>query len=109
MVFKEVVLEYASFDDGSMAEFKQLLKEGLGSYKGPMGDIREAKAKKKREQTMVIRDLVTALAVCNNVTPIYPEEGGLKEFQASSPDEVALVKFAENMGMQLASRETHTV
>jgi len=32
--------------------------------------------------------------VCHNVTPIINEKGE-KEFQASSPDEVALVKMAE--------------
>lgn len=41
------------------------------------------------------------------MTPVYPNENDLsqKEFQASSPDEVALVKFAEQMGMRLIKRE----
>ena len=47
------------------------------------------------------------MAVCHNVTPVYPDElqPKLKEFQASSPDEVALVKFADSMGMRLAQRD----
>jgi phospholipid-translocating ATPase len=38
-----------------------------------------------------------ALSLCHNVTPVYPNanEPTYKEFQASSPDEIALVKFAE--------------
>ena len=43
------------------------------------------------------RDFITALAVCHNVTPVFPDidDPEYKEFQASSPDEVALVKFAD--------------
>lgn len=37
------------------------------------------------------------------MTPIINEDGS-KMYQASSPDEVALVKIAENMGMMLKSR-----
>lgn len=32
-----------------------------------------------------------------------------REFQASSPDEIALVKFAESLGMVLEEREEHYV
>jgi phospholipid-translocating ATPase len=52
---------------------------------------------------MIIRDLVTALAICHNVTPIYDEDNN-KTYQASSPDEVALVKIAESMGISLIKR-----
>ena len=65
------------------------------------------KGNKRREQPYVVRDLITCLALCHNVTPVYPDEFDktIKEFQASSPDEVALVKFADNMGMQLIDRD----
>jgi phospholipid-translocating ATPase len=48
-----------------------------------------------------------ALSLCHNVTPVYPDplNRSKKEFQASSPDEVALVKFAESIGMKLEIRE----
>lgn len=54
---------------------------------------------------------MTALAVCHNVTPVYPEENNpsVKEFQASSPDEVALVKFADYMGMRLIERDQQII
>ena len=74
-------------------------------------------------------DLFLALILCHNVTPVYTPadeaagrgnedqlgasrsgEGSdtsykVKEFQASSPDEIALVKFAESLGMILEERE----
>ena len=41
------------------------------------------------------------------MTPVYPDEDNpdVKEFQASSPDEIALVKFAETLDMLLVDRE----
>lgn len=56
----------------------------------------------------MVRDLVTCLALCHNVTPTYPypSDPTMKEFQASSPDEIALVKFADQMmGMKLVERD----
>jgi phospholipid-translocating ATPase len=54
-----------------------------------------------------VRDILTALALCHNVTPTYPNPNNknIVEYQASSPDEVALVKFAEVMDMRLIERD----
>ena len=58
-----------------------------------------------------MRDLIAALALCHNVTPVYPDEKNksIKEFQASSPDEVALVSFADSLGMQLVQRDQNQI
>lgn len=55
--------------------------------------------------------MILALGLCHNVTPTYPDENNptKKEFQASSPDEVALVKFAETLDMNLITREEQRV
>jgi phospholipid-translocating ATPase len=50
----------------------------------------------------VVRDAITALALCHNVTPVI--ENGEKQYQAASPDEVALVKFADHLNMKLTER-----
>jgi phospholipid-translocating ATPase len=54
---------------------------------------------------------VTALALCHNVTPAFPDEHdkSIVEFQASSPDEVALVKFADSMNMKLIERDQNMI
>jgi phospholipid-translocating ATPase len=54
-----------------------------------------------------VRDFVTALALCHNVTPTFPDPADetLVEYQASSPDEIALVKFAESLEMRLRGRD----
>jgi len=41
----------------------------------------------KRKQENLIRDTITALILCHNVTPVI--EDGKRFFQASSPDEIA--------------------
>ena len=45
------------------------------------------------------------MVLCNNVTPIQDKDNPEKyTYQASSPDEVALVKFAESLKMRLIYR-----
>jgi phospholipid-translocating ATPase len=48
-----------------------------------------------------------AISMCHNVTPVYTRENGseVKELQASSPDEVALVRFGDLLSMELVERE----
>jgi phospholipid-translocating ATPase len=59
-----------------------------------------------REQNFVVCDTIRALALCHNVTPTFSEHDRSEvEYQASSPDEIALVKFAATMGMNLNERD----
>ena len=70
-----------------------------------MGDLHDPeliKKKAKRRQEFLQRDLATALVICNNVTPVQDE--GVRVLQASSPDEIALVKFAEELGFLMKDR-----
>ena len=72
--------------EASKNQFNQIEKDGTVQRK-----------RQRREQNYMVRDLVTCLALCHNVTPTYPDPSDptIREFQASSPDEVALVKFAD--------------
>lgn len=133
MIFKKLNLEYAAFDTETLPELRNMLVENCLQRKdaGPMSDLvglqsdpssspekktnfdsedKPVKRKKgglRRDQSCVIRDLVTALALCHNVTPTFPnpENKNVVEYQASSPDEVALVKFAETLEMRLLDRD----
>ena len=72
---------------------------GVGSYK------HKRSRKIKRHRSKIIRDTITAMVLCNNVTPIIDEnDTNNVTYQASSPDEVALVKFAESLNMKLTNR-----
>ena len=59
----------------------------------------------RRHRNKIIRDTITAMVLCNNVTPIIDEnDSNNVTYQASSPDEVALVKFADSLNMKLTNR-----
>jgi len=61
----------------------------------------------RREIGSRVRDVVMALALCHNVTPTSEEEDGkmVTSYQASSPDEIAIVRWTESVGLRLAHRD----
>jgi phospholipid-translocating ATPase len=50
-----------------------------------------------------------ALAICHNVTPTTEEVDSetVTSYQASSPDEIAIVRWTENVGLRLVHRDRH--
>uniref|UniRef100_A0AC34GGA1 P-type phospholipid transporter n=1 Tax=Panagrolaimus sp. ES5 TaxID=591445 RepID=A0AC34GGA1_9BILA len=78
MIFKKIHLGSVSFS----GEFKDVAVHIQTAYSGKP---------------------VEAIALCHNVTPI--EENGKVDYQASSPDEVALVEWTEKIGLRLAFRD----
>jgi phospholipid-translocating ATPase len=112
MVFKQICFENGVFGEESLDELRTILKEECEKTNGPLKDIVESitrekdKVKVRRDKNVIIRDTITALAVCHNVTPVF--EDNQKIYQASSPDEVALVKFADGLNLVLNERsQTH--
>ncbi|KAJ3238859.1 putative aminophospholipid-translocase [Chytriomyces hyalinus] len=94
-------------EDG-MSEVARMIEAGLrgggGVVLGAGGSIA---ARGVRDIGSRVRDIVFALALCHNVTPVYSEDGALS-YQASSPDEVAIVKWTEQVGLALHHRSlTH--
>lgn len=66
----------------------------------------------KREIGLRVRDLVLALALCHNVTPTLEEDGSgttTTAYQASSPDEIAIVQWTERVGLRLAHRDRRSI
>jgi phospholipid-translocating ATPase len=61
----------------------------------------------RREIGSRVRDVVLALAICHNVTPTTDEENGqiITSYQASSPDEIAIVRWTEAVGLRLLHRD----
>lgn len=67
-------------------------------------------------------EAVKALALCHNVTPVYDENDAQsvaksisveiqteRTYQASSPDEIALVKWTEQVGLALVHRDLSSI
>lgn len=65
----------------------------------------------RREIGTRVRDVVLALALCHNVTPTTDEEDGkvVTSYQASSPDEIAIVRWTEAVGLRLVHRDRHSM
>ncbi|KAF8893873.1 aminophospholipid-transporting P-type ATPase [Infundibulicybe gibba] len=85
----------------TFAEMKSILDEGsnpfldVGSGSGPS------------QETEVLREFLTLLAVCHTVIPEVRD--GKTIYQASSPDEAALVAGAELLGYQFHTRKPKSV
>ncbi|PWN21083.1 phospholipid-translocating P-type ATPase [Microstroma glucosiphilum] len=57
----------------------------------------------RRDMSSRVKDVVFALALCHNVTPVINDDGSTT-YQASSPDEVAIVQWTESVGLSLVDR-----
>ncbi|KAJ5127687.1 hypothetical protein N7448_008466 [Penicillium atrosanguineum] len=65
----------------------------------------------RREIGSRVRDIILALGLCHNVTPTTEEEDGQKvtAYQASSPDEIAIVRYTGEVGLKLSYRDRQNV
>ncbi|OZJ03159.1 hypothetical protein BZG36_03891 [Bifiguratus adelaidae] len=64
--------------------------------------------KGRRDITVRIRDITLALSLCHNVTPVTGNDGEVT-YQASSPDEVAIVRWTEQVGLALVYRDINEI
>lgn len=64
--------------------------------------------KARRDISSRVRDIVQALALCHNVTPVTEDNGSIT-YQASSPDEVAIVRWTESVGLTLVFRDINNI
>ncbi|KAE9418680.1 hypothetical protein Angca_003206, partial [Angiostrongylus cantonensis] len=102
MHFKKIHLGTVAFNSDA---FEEVAQHVVSAYSGRLARyIFSAK----------LQMAVEAIALCHNVTPI--SEGGSVSYQAASPDEasfsnyfVALVKWAETVGVRLAQRDLHSI
>ncbi|KAL2080130.1 hypothetical protein ACEWY4_023923 [Coilia grayii] len=97
---------------------------GSGSGSAPScGKAQQPSAPKVRKSVSSrIHEAVKAIALCHNVTPVYESRAGAngeteaaeadqdysddnRTYQASSPDEVALVRWTESVGLTLVNRD----
>ena len=75
------------------------------AYNAPMNSTSATRT--RREIGSRVRDVVLALALCHNVTPTTEEIDGksITTYQASSPDEIAIVRWTESVGLRLSHRD----
>lgn len=121
MEMKKIHVGTVSYANEAMDEVAAYVKQGF-SHTTPddhfitPSSLSSASAavtatRQRREIGSRVRDVVLALAICHNVTPTIEEESGEKvtSYQASSPDEIAIVKWTEAVGLRLLHRDRRSM
>ncbi|EMP35770.1 Putative phospholipid-transporting ATPase IIA [Chelonia mydas] len=119
MVFKLFPLGTVAYGLDSMDEVQSHIfsiytqSQDPPALKGPTLATKVRKTMSSR-----VHEAVKAIALCHNVTPVYESNGvtdqaeaerhyedSCRVYQASSPDEVALVQWTESVGLTLVGRD----
>ena len=125
MDLKKVHVGTVSYANEAMEEVAAYIKQGFSigsqdateasslvtptySYSTPSSS---GATRARREIGSRVRGLVMALALCHNVTPATEEDNGhsFTTYQASSPDEIAIVKWTEAVGLRLLHRDRQSM
>ncbi|KFD56527.1 hypothetical protein M513_02631, partial [Trichuris suis] len=104
MIFKKLHLGTVMFNQETFDEISSQLRLAFSS---------DSEASGTQSLTFKVRLALEALVLCNNVTPVQDDDSEADEtqnsYQASSPDEVALVSWACDMGLKLLYRDLNTI
>ncbi|KAF5376750.1 hypothetical protein D9615_007897 [Tricholomella constricta] len=110
MEMKKLHMGTMSYGFDSMDEVAHQLEVAFGS--GEQGHLRQGSLstgaqlamRGRRDMSSRVRDVVLSLALCHNVTPVTNDDGTVT-YQASSPDEVAIVTWTQSIGLTLVFRD----
>lgn len=117
MELKKIHVGTVSYAGEAMEEVAEYIRSGFASEVVPTilvtpstgGAGVAVGGRTRREIGGRVRDVVLALALCHNVTPTTATEEGAGEavttYQASSPDEIAIVRWTESVGLRLVHRD----
>ncbi|XP_020842575.1 putative phospholipid-transporting ATPase IIB isoform X5 [Phascolarctos cinereus] len=132
MIFKRLHLGTVSYGTDTMDEiqnhiinsYSQMFSQTSGNSTSstPSRKSQSSTPKVRKSVSSRIHEAVKAIALCHNVTPVYESRAGVtgeteyaevdqdfsdenRTYQASSPDEVALVQWTESVGLTLVNRD----
>ncbi|KAE9552729.1 hypothetical protein FO519_004046 [Halicephalobus sp. NKZ332] len=90
-------------------KFKKLHIGSISLSEDAFEEVKKVVEKKEMKSPIEIKisKAVESIALCHNVTPL--QESNSKIYQASSPDEIALVEWAESVGVSLTARDTRSM
>ncbi|KAL2871357.1 aminophospholipid-translocating P4-type ATPase NEO1 [Aspergillus lucknowensis] len=118
MELKKIHVGTVSYANDAMEEVASYVRQSFGGNSlttasaafGTQAGLQTA-PRTRREIGSRVRDIVLALALCHNVTPTVDEEDGVKvtSYQASSPDEIAIVRYTEEVGLKVSYRDRQTI
>ncbi|KAL4246411.1 Phospholipid-transporting ATPase [Abortiporus biennis] len=111
MEMKKLHMGTVSYGHDSMDEVAHQLAMAFGGSSDQLHGRRpslqtgvQLAARGRRDMSSRVHDVVLSLALCHNVTPVTNDDGSVT-YQASSPDEVAIVKWTESVGLTLTFRD----
>ncbi|KIK19433.1 hypothetical protein PISMIDRAFT_107630 [Pisolithus microcarpus 441] len=110
MEMKKLHMGTMSYGFDSMDEVAHQLATAFGAEHGKLPKQpsivtgAQLATRGRRDMSSRLRDVVLSLALCHNVTPVTNDDGSVT-YQASSPDEVAIVKWTESVGLTLVFRD----
>ncbi|XP_044158831.1 probable phospholipid-transporting ATPase IIB isoform X2 [Bufo gargarizans] len=132
MVFKRLHLGTVSYGTDTMDEIQSHVTSSYSlvppqtnnnnTSATPSKKVQSSAPKVRRTVSSRVHEAVKAIALCHNVTPVYESRAGVngeaegaevdqdfsdenRTYQASSPDEVALVQWTESVGLTLVNRD----
>ncbi|KAK4053617.1 putative aminophospholipid-translocase [Microbotryomycetes sp. JL221] len=114
MELKKLHLGTMSYAIDSMDEVAHQLATALGTAESEARNVNTLAtgvtlaARGRRDMSSRVKDVVLALGLCHNVTPAVDDDGSIT-YQASSPDEVAIVKWIESIGLTLTKRDRTSI
>ena len=97
MVFKKLQTKLNFFKTSDFPHLKTLIEKGFNN------EVEEF----DKEMVELVKDCFLCFILCNDVVPNF--NGSERSLQASSPDEVALVKFSEEMGFEIIKRSMNKI
>ena len=105
MELKKLHVGTVSYGSDSMEEVARILR-GDAQPKSPLSTPVSTQ-RGRREITSRVKDAVFALAVSHNVTPTVDDNTNTVQYQAASPDEIAIVQWCGLVGLHLVHRDRH--
>jgi phospholipid-translocating ATPase len=105
MEMKRIHLGTMGFGQESVPELRSFVANVLSRGITSSPEIGSSRGKRDIDHRIFV--FTVALAVCHNVTPLVEEGGGRgsTSYQASSPDEIAIVKWTELLDVSLVERD----
>ncbi|KAF8880756.1 hypothetical protein BD779DRAFT_1675759 [Infundibulicybe gibba] len=111
MEMKKLHMGTMSYGFDSMDEVSHQLAVAFGGpgehshlRQGSLSTGAQLATRGRRDMSSRVRDVVLSLALCHNVTPVTNDDGTVT-YQASSPDEVAIVTWTQSIGLTLVFRD----
>ncbi|KAJ7583625.1 hypothetical protein C8J56DRAFT_214008 [Mycena floridula] len=111
MEMKKLHMGTMSYGSDAMDEVSHQLAVAFGASgeqmhlrQGSLSTGAQLATRGRRDMSSRVRDVVMNLALCHNVTPVTNDDGSVT-YQASSPDEVAIVTWTQSIGLTLVFRD----